>query len=1289
MMDAHTWQENPGTRHKIKMLDARALQRFGYCFSGQSLRALFLRRYLLRKGHDFDWRAQNAWGVMLSFDHSLKVLKAMNLQGGQVLNNRATIMDNATGCILGGWSTATTSMDDDGLTLAMEDFMELAQDGRHEIKCLWIDNPYRDLAGAQRRFKVTTHAGDSAKHDYMFDGQTQMVTIVHTRKTDSFAYQQRMAIEHEAKTDSLVITQVDAASESCFDWFLQGATTPHYMGFDMEWTTQYKAGEVRRTALVQLALGKKCLLLRVHKIRTLPPELIDLLRRPGCTLLGRNILSDIKKMYTDFNIGFEGGTPDFLDLGSVANRVLMTGKIKWSLKRLTSEVLKKNLNKEIINKEVGGVTRGDHSVWGDDVLPEKHVCYAINDAAVATCIHEVLEPQKYDDPRRRKAKPSDTCPKGHSLKLDSVQENTRHVCDLCSKGQPVGTLMHGCRQCDWDMCDPCAHDRSQKEKRSFASLEQAGAINSSGPGSSEGGPAREKEKSMCPLCGQGVVTSSLEVHVNACWDKGVGTDGKGKGKAKAKSKAGQHGGQIQAARTLSRPNAEGLRRYFVAGGFCGPSWGSRGYMNTCPVDTTLFLLNAWHSFHPNSRLSAECEEQNLIGQCMRLYQEGIRQLLETVALLTEKGPALSNALQSALDIQKHSFMKTLSTFRDPEFKNYLCKYQKHDCSSSIMACLQPFLQHLGAFCVQFTRVCTQCNKGFCFEQSCAMLTLPARWRFQAHPKYAGESPRMSMLVQDIIVEIPPNMEEEAMLCTHCNCRNGRYISKRIVKRKLTMCSSQFFVYVAPQKDQCQVIQPILEGKITVPVNEQAQELYLTTLIFWPGYGHFMCLQYLYDVTSPGWYSYDGLKDRQGPGLRCNAQFLGKNLASAAIHFEELVLLGYSAEPTVEHAWEVSMITKTISPLLKMPSQLSTKLMSFAGFDPDRVQAAAEGRAYAAGGLELKDVRALLRANERKAEGKTKQLRQALKALLIEVDHAELKDNSDLGDTTEEKRYCDEMALAIEMSLQHARARKGPEKAEREPWEGKQSEPPARKTSLETKRTDLVCEDEVALAAAVVQMGLLQNAENELAADGLMAENEQLAPAVKQVEVLSLEDAQRALIQYHRTDSLTDDLRMPTSLTSDERKSLHELADALELGHRSEGEASERTLIITKQGTEKEEECPFDPDWHLVRIKYDIKHFLGNVYTMARTGSKYYATFCSTIADAVLVPLPGEKERVETHFQALGMTPAEIKRLPRRAKRALMRHAVLEPSKLYQRLKSVILLFSLLREPETGRSYIRA
>mmetsp|Transcript_59448 Transcript_59448/g.137373 ORF Transcript_59448/g.137373 Transcript_59448/m.137373 type:complete len:444 (+) Transcript_59448:45-1376(+) len=49
----------------------------------------------------------------------------------------------------------------------------------------------------------------------------------------------------------------------------------------------------------------------------------------------------------------------------------------------------------------------------------------------------------------------DSCPCGHSLRRFQVATDT-WVCSECHKAAAIGSALHGCRQCQFDLCDDCA-----------------------------------------------------------------------------------------------------------------------------------------------------------------------------------------------------------------------------------------------------------------------------------------------------------------------------------------------------------------------------------------------------------------------------------------------------------------------------------------------------------------------------------------------------------------------------------------------------------------------------------------------------------------------------------------------------------------------------------------------------------------------------------------------------------------------------------------------------------------
>jgi hypothetical protein len=88
--------------------------------------------------------------------------------------------------------------------------------------------------------------------------------------------------------------------------------------------------------------------------------------------------------------------------------------------------------------------------------------------------------------------------------------------------------------------------------------------------------------------------------------------------------------------------------------------------------------------------------------------------------------------------------------------------------------------------------------------------------------------------------------------------------------------------------------------------------------------------------------------------------------------------------------------------------------------------------------------------------------------------------------------------------------------------------------------------------------------------------------------------------------------------------------------------------------------------------------------MATTSSIYYKFFTSTLADAILIPLAGEKDRVLADLQARGFTEQEIRRVKRKYFRRRMRNTIPDPETLCRNIVQVMLFFEgLPADPTPG------
>lgn len=120
---------------------------------------------------------------------------------------------------------------------------------------------------------------------------------------------------------------------------------------------------------------------------------------------------------------------------------------------------------------------------------------------------------------------------------------------------------------------------------------------------------------------------------------------------------------------------------------------------------------------------------------------------------------------------------------------------------------------------------------------------------------------------------------------------------------------------------------------------------------------------------------------------------------------------------------------------------------------------------------------------------------------------------------------------------------------------------------------------------------------------------------------------------------------------------------------------------------QEEEFKYNPDWALRTVKYDIRHWMSNVFLMCLTkDSALFKYFCVAISDAVYMIIPSSREEVRAHLKFLGLSDEQIKRVARKYWRSRARFVVPDPATLLRRLWDVYDFFYDLQDPTTGRNF---
>jgi hypothetical protein len=118
------------------------------------------------------------------------------------------------------------------------------------------------------------------------------------------------------------------------------------LGFDMEWTFNWKTG-AEKTSVIQICTNlDKCYVLHLVNLKKIPQALVVLMHHPKILLHGVNIKNDIRKLERDFPI-FKSDQiiENVLDLGTHFNEICVSSG-RWSLERLAIQVTRLRISKD-------------------------------------------------------------------------------------------------------------------------------------------------------------------------------------------------------------------------------------------------------------------------------------------------------------------------------------------------------------------------------------------------------------------------------------------------------------------------------------------------------------------------------------------------------------------------------------------------------------------------------------------------------------------------------------------------------------------------------------------------------------------------------------------------------------------------------------------------------------------------------------------------------------------------------------------------------------------------------
>ncbi|KAL9154946.1 hypothetical protein ABFS82_10G150000 [Erythranthe guttata] len=140
------------------------------------------------------------------------------------------------------------------------------------------------------------------------------------------------------------------------------------VGLDTEWRSIVVEGRVQTVSVLQLCVGKSCLVYQILHAEEIPHELVSFLENPDYTFVGIGVDKDVEKLLGDYNLK----VTKVRDLRTWAAKELEAKELRYAgLKTLVNLVVGKDMEKP---------KRITMSRWDNRVLSRGQVSYACLDA---------------------------------------------------------------------------------------------------------------------------------------------------------------------------------------------------------------------------------------------------------------------------------------------------------------------------------------------------------------------------------------------------------------------------------------------------------------------------------------------------------------------------------------------------------------------------------------------------------------------------------------------------------------------------------------------------------------------------------------------------------------------------------------------------------------------------------------------------------------------------------------------------------------------------------------------
>lgn len=196
-------------------------------------------------------------------------------------------------------------------------------------------------------------------------------------------------------SDTLIQTTVTSSSAVVHRWITRIKEIHHWrlsnlvVGLDVEWLPFYPPNDRNPIAIMQICVGRRCLIFQLIHADSIPESLANFLANPSFTFVGVGVEDDANKLLEDYNLLVEH-TMDLADAAAA----------KFEFDPYKYKGLKK-LAKELIGKEMPKPIHVTLSAWDAKELSLEQIEYACIDAyasfELGLSLRECIVPSSFEN----------------------------------------------------------------------------------------------------------------------------------------------------------------------------------------------------------------------------------------------------------------------------------------------------------------------------------------------------------------------------------------------------------------------------------------------------------------------------------------------------------------------------------------------------------------------------------------------------------------------------------------------------------------------------------------------------------------------------------------------------------------------------------------------------------------------------------------------------------------------------------------------------------------------------